>query len=228
MRGLSDRASECSHSVEHTDHTDRQLDVDGHFQQGASSIDDRAPAVLYTQSKVAGTPVDNISYRLLCENCSLVDEPQEVEAVGKARTCQPVKGMLSSQHSSTSSVYDTPWPSLSSMSQASAASIEPGKGEGNLLYACSSSGASTGLGVGLREPLLRMQHLQRLIRQCAATSAGTSGNMLRPRRRRRSPSQRRASQRLKRARCGTSYPMYGTSLNSTVTNVLWSDNPLLQ
>ena len=227
MRGLSDRASECSHSVEHTDHTDRQLDVDGHFQQGASSIDDRAPAVLYTQSKVAGTPVDNISYRLLCENCSLVDEPQEVEAVGKRVPCQPVKGMLSSQHSSTSSVYDTPWPSLSSMSQASAASIEPGKGEGNLLYACSSSGASTGLGVGCVNPYY-----------ACSTSSASSGSALPQRRhfwQHAAPTAQApfsfTAQGIPEAEASEVWhflPYVWTSLNSTVTNVLWSDNPLLQ
>ena len=151
-RLLSDGASDCSHLVEHTDQADTEKDVDSESEQGASSIEDRAPALPYTESTAAGTAEDSGSQTPRSVPCSLGDESQTVESAGKHIPSEPVRGMLHSQPSNTGSVYDAPQPSLSSMSQASAASTGLDKGGSNPLYACSSSGASTGATGGAVNP----------------------------------------------------------------------------
>lgn len=151
------------------DHADlADPEADSAFQKGASSTEDHRPAaVSHINSEEAGTSIDSCSPRPPSDACWSADEPQRAESVGEHIPCQRGKDMLPSQPSSSSSIYDTPQPSISSMSQASAAGVGLDKDENHLLSACSSSCASTGIRGGRLNPYYA----------CSASSA-SSGSAL--------------------------------------------------
>ena len=130
-RDLPNRASESS---QHCDYRNRAAsDVDSASEKGASSIEGHLPLQLDVHRR-SQPYIDSSRQRAFSGACSLEDEQQGTES-----------RHASSQHGSGSSIYGTPQPSLSSLSQASAATCAPDKRESNPLYACSSSGASSGI-----------------------------------------------------------------------------------
>ena len=130
-RDLSDKASECSLATNQA-----ASEVDSELQKGASSIEGHLPVQPYVDSS-SQPDGDSSSQRPFSGARSLVDEPETAES-SKHAPHQHIGG-------SSSSVYNTPQPSLSGMSLVSAASSAPDGRESNPLYACSSSGASTGI-----------------------------------------------------------------------------------
>ena len=149
-RDLSDRASECRHAPDQL-----ASEVDSDSQRGASSIEGQLPFQPDVDSS-SQHDMDSSSQRPLFGACSSADEPQREESRHSLR-----------QHSSGSSVYNTPQMSLSSVSQASTAGSALEKRESNPLYACSSSGASSGIRGGQANPYY-----------ACSTSSASSGSAL--------------------------------------------------
>ena len=152
-RDISDKASECSLATDQA-----ASEVDSELQIGARSIEGHLPVQPDVDSN-SQPDMDSINQRPFSGACSLVDEPETAES-GKHAPHQQ-------RSSSSSSIYNTPQPSLSTVSRVFAASSAPDGRESNPLYACSSSGASTGIRGAQANPYY-----------ACSTSSASSGNAL--------------------------------------------------
>ena len=150
-------ADACSHAPDHADQAASMS------LEGASSIENHL-ALSVSESNTTGRSTGARSQNAQSQASSLAGEPQGADLVGERGSHQHAGSMPSSRGGS---VYSTPQASFSSKSQGSTERAGLGTAERNPLYACSSSGASTGIDGGHVNPCYA----------CSASSA-SSGSAL--------------------------------------------------